>query len=134
MKHKGWEKEAEWRFLVETPDGKDMFSPKFEALKKLGGQDRKFPYPKTAIKSICLGNSFFAPEELNKTDDTALDIKLSDNIDKKVLLLDYMCNNSIATILAVRQPNLKSLGFVNGKLKKCAENHYIFQQIQIEKK
>lgn len=65
-----------------------MVSPSFENLRQLGGHDRKFQYPISAILSVSLGNKFFIPEELNETE-TVLEIDLKQNFEQKSLLLDF---------------------------------------------
>jgi hypothetical protein len=83
LKDEIWKHENEWRLMIASPDGKDMISPNFELLKILGGHNRKFQYPLSAIKSISLGNRFFEPEEILKINNSKLEINLECNFDNK---------------------------------------------------
>lgn len=127
VKYNGWEHEEEWRLIIDS-EGKDMFSPSYMHLKELGGRDRKFKYPISAIQSISLGNRFFIPEELNETN-TVLEINLIQNLEKKSLLLDFLVENDILTRIALRHSNLTSINFGNGKVERVNYKQYKIHKI-----
>jgi hypothetical protein len=97
-----WEHENEWRLLIAAPNGKDMVSPYFEILKKLGGHDRKFKYPLSAIKSIALGNRFFNPDEIREINNMELEINLKFNPEQKSHILNFIATNKILTHIGLR--------------------------------
>lgn len=105
VKYNGWEHEDEWRLLIDSE--KDMYSPNFEDLRKLGGEDRKFKYPESAIKSVALGNRFFLPEEIKVEDDDSLIIELKENLEQKTLVLDFLASNEINTLMVLRDGLMK---------------------------
>jgi len=121
LKFKGWEHEKEWRILIESEE--DMFSPSFEELRKLGGHNRKFNYPITAIKSIALGNKFFEPEELHELNNDILEIRLVSNLEQKSLMLDFVSGNNIDTHMALRD-GLMKIGFRRGKIERIDYKTY----------
>src|SRR5690606_13215051 len=88
--------------MVAAPDGKDMVSPNFDILKKLGGHDRRFNYPLEAIKSIALGNRFFEPDEIQEIDNVTLEINLKNNFEQKSIMLDFIATNNIKTHIGLR--------------------------------
>jgi hypothetical protein len=102
LKDEIWKHENEWRLMIAAPDGKDMFSPNFEILKRLGGHNRKFNYPLEAIKSIALGNRFFDPDEIHEIDNMTLEINLKSNFEQKSIMLDYLSTNNIKTYIGLR--------------------------------
>ena len=117
VKHKGWEHESEWRILIDA--GTDvMYSPEPEELAKIGGRDRKFPYPNEIIKSVALGNRFFHKSEMTGTEKYILDIDLKHNIEQKSLLLDFISQNNIKTHIAIKNDSLASLNFTTGEIQR----------------
>lgn len=102
LKDEIWKHENEWRLMVAAPDGKDMVSPNFDILKKLGGHDRRFNYPLEAIKSIALGNRFFEPDEIQEIDNITLEINLKNNFEQKSIMLDFIATNNIKTHIGLR--------------------------------
>lgn len=102
LKDEIWKHENEWRLMISAPDGKDMFSPNFEILKRLGGHDRKFNYPLESIKSIALGNRFFDSDEIHEIDNKTLEINLKNNFEQKSIMLDYLATNNIKTHIGLR--------------------------------
>lgn len=124
LKFKGWEHENEWRLLIEAPTGEDMYSPNFELLRKLGGHNRKFYYPISAIKSIALGNRFFEPEEIIKLNSKELEINLSSNFGQKSIMLDFLAENKINTRIALIS-SLTEIKFRTCKVKRI--NYKIYK-------
>ena len=102
LKDEIWKNENEWRLMIAAPDGKDMVSPNFEILKRLGGHDRKFQYPLSAIKSIALGNRFFDPDEIHEINNMVLEINLKSNFEQKSIMLDFLSTNKIMTHIGRR--------------------------------
>lgn len=130
VKHKGWEQENEWRILVENPEG-EMNSPSmFPELADLGGKERKFFYPVEVIKSIAFGHYFIEPRELRIIDNEIFEINLINPSDIKAQLLDFMDANRITAAYTSRLPNLKSIGYFKGTIKKVAIGKYTFHRIR----
>jgi hypothetical protein len=102
LKDKIWQHEKEWRLMIQAPKGEEMMSFNIEKLKKLGGHNRKFEYPISAIKSITLGNRFFEPKEIRVINNNILEINLMSNFEQKSIMLDYLSHNSIKTHIALR--------------------------------
>lgn len=123
LKYDGWKHENEWRLLIESP-GTDMVSPQFEALKKLGGHDRKFPYPIEAIKSVLLGNRFFDPDEIPSIQDKDLHVELKFSIENKSKILDYLAEKGIQTYVAQRN-GLMKINYMPCIVKKGSTNKYV---------
>ena len=97
-----WEREQEWRLLVEAPGNIDLTSFGCAEYAKLGGYDRRFPYPIHAIKSITLGMSFFDfDERISSSQEICKDFqcrfKLSNSSSKnlKQAILDFVCYHHI---------------------------------------
>jgi hypothetical protein len=102
LKDEIWKHENEWRLMIAATDGEDMISPNFEILKRLGGHNRKFQYPKTAIKSIALGNRFFEPDEICEINNMELEIKLKSNFEQKSKILDFLADNNVVSHIGLR--------------------------------
>ena len=102
LKHNIWKHENEWRLLIEAPEGEDMISPNFKVLKDLGGHDRKFNYPISAIKSVALGNRFFDPDEIREVSGTILEIDIQTDVEEKTSILDFLATNKILTHIGLR--------------------------------
>lgn len=102
LKYSDWKHENEWRLLIDSEE--PMFSPFHKDLEKLGGHDRKFKYPKEAIKSISLGNRFFSPDEIKILDEKNLQIRLLDlwGLELKRQLMNYIVENNLPVNLAMR--------------------------------
>jgi len=129
IKHKGWEHESEWRILIENPNG-EMNSPDlFPELLDLGGEERKFTYPISAVKSIVLGHYFIEPRELKILNDKVFEITILKNNDR-VKLLDYIATNSIIAGYTTRQSDLKNVAYFKGKIKKIEECKYHFERLE----
>lgn len=125
IKHHGWKHEMEWRLLIDEP-GEDMISPNFEILKKLGGHNRKFSYPISAIKHICLGNRFFLPDELHEINGSILEINLKDNLEQKCVLLNFLVENKIESCIALRSGDFKNIEFRKGFFEKINNKQFKF--------
>lgn len=128
IKHSGWKHEMEWRLLINSPE-EGMISPNFEILKKLGGHNRKFPYPITAIKHICLGNRFFLPDELHEVNGSVLEVNLKDNFEQKCAFLSFLIENKIESYLALRNGDFKSIEFRKGVFERKSANQFYFTAI-----
>ena len=120
LKDKSWEHEQEWRLMIANPEGQDLRSPAFKVLKDLGGHDRKFNYPITAIISIALGNKFFEPDEIEDISGSELKITLQENIGLKSMVLDFISYKEIVTYLGLRTGFTK-LQFKKVKVSKINE-------------
>ena len=132
IKNVEWRHENEWRIIIEAPEKQKMFTQTIDQLKVLGGHNRKFNYPKEAIKSVSLGNHFFEPKELRIEEDRNLTIQLveNENIEKKSKILDYLASNDILTKIICRDTvnNQFKLRFNEGRIFKeiGKENRYRF--------
>ncbi|WP_320168187.1 DUF2971 domain-containing protein [Mangrovibacterium marinum] len=128
IKNEVWRYENEWRLIIDAPKEQQMFSPKIQKLKELGGHDRKFSYPLKAIESISLGNHFFEIEELNGRDKQKLEINLKENIEKKRSVLDFISANEIPSKIITRKSHeLRfDLDFRDGFFHKTGNNQYKF--------
>ncbi len=121
-----WKHENEWRLMIAAPDGKDMVSPNFEILKSLGGHNRKFIYPLSAIRSIALGNRFFEPDEIEVIDSFELRITLKSNLEQKILVLDFLSSNQILTYIGLRT------GFTEIKFRTSTLERIDFREYRIK--
>ncbi|MCE5345383.1 MAG: DUF2971 domain-containing protein [Bacteroidales bacterium] len=110
LKDKIWEHENEWRLMIPKPKGEDMRSPAFKFLKDMGGHDRKFNYPLSAIRSITLANRFFEPDEIKEISNSELEINLTEDIELKASLLDFIAANKIPSFLGLKT-GFTTLGF-----------------------
>jgi len=113
-----WSHENEWRLMVEPPAGQDFNSPNLHQLfDKFDGHNRKMPYPKSAVKSIALGNRFFLPRELKELNQNELQINLFNNndIESKRSVLDFIASNEIICHIGLRQGFTK-IAFRSSKL------------------
>jgi hypothetical protein len=128
IKHEGWSKEEEWRFLVESPQGQQMESYYFEEFTKLGGHDRLFPFPIDSVVSLKLGNRFFLPNELKaKKDDTIpLEIKPQD---PRYDVLNYIINNNKEAFLIVRAMDLTTCDLQKVGFEKTGENKFLMKPL-----
>ena len=63
VKMQDWVNESEWRILGKVKEPLFLEVPGIPGLEKIGGVERKFYYPVTAVKSITLGRYFFDPYE-----------------------------------------------------------------------
>lgn len=118
-----WKHENEWRLLISAPAGEDMITNHFEILRKMGGHDRKFPYPLSAIKSITLANRFFMPDELKDITKIELEINLKSYTDQKAMVLDFIVNNKIKTLIGIRI-GLTTIGYAKVAIEKVEKYKY----------
>ena len=125
IKQEEWKHENEWRIIIEPPEGQEMFSPKYDYLKQMGGHNRKFHYPIEAIKSIALANRFFDAEELEIVNDDILKINLKENIEQKSLILDFLSTHNILTYIMLRNDDNFSFGYRPGKLERMDYKTYL---------
>lgn len=116
LKDKIWEHESEWRLMIVKPKGQDLKSPAFKFLKDLGGHDRRYHYPITAIRSIALANKFFEPDEIKDVNNTELEINLYEDIEYKSLVLNFISDHKILAFLGLRT------GFTTIKFRKVSFN------------
>lgn len=130
IKNENWKYENEWRLIIDSPKNQPMFSPKIDILKRLGGHNRKFSYPKEAVRSISLGNHFFETEELTIENPKTLSIILKDNVIPKTIVLDYADSNQILTKIITRKTSPRNsfeLDSREGYIQKIAANQYQFK-------
>ena len=132
IKDEKWKYENEWRIIVKTKEQQQLFSPKIEMYKNLGGQNRKFKYPLNAIKSVSLANNFFEIEETYQRNNQILDIKLEVYPGKKSGILDFLFRHEIKTRIITqetRKGNTFDLDFREGYITNTGVNQYIFNAI-----
>ncbi len=123
LKHDIWDREEEWRLMIEAPDGEDMISPTFKVLKDLGGHDRKFTYPLSAIKSIALGNRFLDPDEIREINNNVLEIDIQENAESKSRIIDFIAKNKILTYVGLRV-GLTNIEFRKSSIERIGVNNY----------
>jgi hypothetical protein len=134
IKDEKWEYENEWRIIVKATEPQQLFSPKIQRYKELGGHNRKFNYPLNAIKSISLANHFFEIDETIQRNNQILDITLNERIEKKAVILDFLYQHNIKTKIITRETrkgNTFELDFREGYFlnKKTADNKYTFNAV-----
>lgn len=132
IKDDKWKYENEWRIIVKATEQQQLFSPKIQMYKELGGHNRKFSYPKDAIKSISLANHFFEVEETIQRNNQTLDIKLNEKREKQLIILDFLWQHNIKTKIITRETkkgNTFNLNFREGFLTKTGNAQYIFEAI-----
>jgi len=131
IKDEKWKYEKEWRIIIKTSEKQQFFSPKIQMYKDLGGHNRKFSYPKDAIKSISLANHFFEIEEVYWLNQMTIKIELIHNekFEMKKTVLDFLCLNHIQTKIIVRNNVVNSFGLNlrSGNLECLKDKSYQFK-------
>lgn len=130
IKSSGWKHEDEWRILAENPKGQMESPDLFPELAKLGGEERKFYYSPKSIKSITLGHYFAYPYEISEINNQVFEMSFAKKDDLRALLLDYMVENEILAGYTSRLPNLTSIGYYKGTVKKLADVKYSFTRVE----
>jgi hypothetical protein len=105
--------------IVEAPRDQAMKIPcDDEISSRLNEQythDRKFKYPIKAIKSIALGNRFFAPEETQINGGVLkIELKEKDTVQRKSRILSFLVENNIIVYVVFQK------GFTELKFEKCS--------------
>jgi hypothetical protein len=126
IKYKGWEHEDEWRIIIDA-EKEVLKSSSFKFLRDLGGQDRKFYYPKESIKSIALGNRFFDPDEIEPGEYKTYQINIDEANINKFKIMEYISNHGLDVFLALRNKDFKSISFYKGIIEKKKE--YLYRYI-----
>jgi len=126
-KRVGFNKEEEWRFIIESEE--DMVTPREEGLEKLGGRNRIFDYPLSAIKRIRLGARFFRKSEI-KPDLKAnsIRIELFYDVPNKSKFLQFLMGNEILTGLIPPNP-FNELNFLFGRLVQIDRRTFDFHPV-----